>query len=166
MNDDESPDKYSRCRLNKEIVLPTTVSTMRKLPFPLIPRWLRYLATIGVAGFLLYYSVLSPAPIRPSSPDPLWDKKLHILGYLGLGLALAYATAHLRDVIWKRTAVVLVLAVSYGLLIEGLQGIQPGRYASLGDALANVVGALLASIWFLIERRLRYVKPLGKLTHG
>ena len=24
MNDDESPDKYSRCRLNKEIVLPTT----------------------------------------------------------------------------------------------------------------------------------------------
>ncbi|ERH04060.1 MAG: hypothetical protein J07HR59_01187 [Halorubrum sp. J07HR59] len=24
MTDDESPDKYSRCRLNKEIVLPTT----------------------------------------------------------------------------------------------------------------------------------------------
>jgi len=133
---------------------------VRSIPFPLVPRWLRYAGVLGVAGFLLYYSVLSPAPIQPSSPDPLWDKKLHVLGYLGLGLALAYATAHLRDRIWTRTAVVLVLAVGYGLLIEGLQGTQPGRYTSLGDALANVVGALLASAWFLVERRLRYVRPL------
>ena len=27
MNDDESPDKYSRYRLNKEIVLPTTANS-------------------------------------------------------------------------------------------------------------------------------------------
>lgn len=133
---------------------------MRSIPFPLVPRWLRYAAAAGVAGFLLYYSVLSPAPIQPSSPGPLWDKKLHVLGYLGLGLALAYATVHVRDRIWTRIAVVLVLAVGYGLLIEGLQGTQPGRYASLGDALANVIGALLASAWFLVERRLRYVRPL------
>lgn len=132
---------------------------MRRVPFPLVPRWLRYLGAVGVAGFLLYYSVLSRAPVQPSSPDPLWDKKLHVIGYLGLGLALAYATAHLRDTIRKRTAVVLVLAVGYGLLIEGLQGTQPGRYASLGDALANVIGALLASTWFLVERRLQYVRP-------
>jgi len=137
---------------------------VRRLPFPLVPKWLRYLATLGVAGFLLYYSVLAPAPVQPSSPDPLWDKKLHVVGYLGLGLALAYATAHLRDTIWKRTAVVLVLAVGYGLLIEGLQGTQPGRYASLGDAIANVIGALLASAWFLVERRLRYVRPLEEET--
>ncbi|MUV59815.1 VanZ family protein [Halobacterium sp. CBA1126] len=133
---------------------------MRSIPFPLVPRWLRYAGVLGVAGFLLYYSVLSPAPIQPSSPDPLWDKKLHVLGYLGLGLALAYATVHLRDHIWTRIAAVLALAVGYGLLIEGLQGTQPGRYASLGDALANVIGALLASVWFFVERRLRYVRPL------
>ncbi|WP_353635025.1 VanZ family protein [Halobacterium sp. NMX12-1] len=133
---------------------------MRSIPFPLVPRWLRYAGVLGVAGFLLYYSVLSAPPVTPPNPGPWWDKKLHVVAYLGLGLALAYATAHLRDRIWTRIAVVLVLAVGYGLLIEGIQGTQPNRYASLNDALANVIGALLASAWFLIERRLRYVRPL------
>nr|WJK64090.2 VanZ family protein [Halobacterium salinarum] len=96
--------------------------------------------------------MLSPPPVAPPRPDPLWDKKLHLLGYLCLGLALAYATAHRRDTILTRIAVVLVLAVGYGLLIEGLQATQPGRHPSLNDALANTIGALLASAWFVVER--------------
>ncbi|MDL0128071.1 MULTISPECIES: VanZ family protein [Halobacterium] len=133
---------------------------MRRFPFPLVPKWLRYLGAATVAGVLLYYSVLSPPPVAPPRPDPLWDKKLHLLGYLCLGLALAYATAHRRDTILTRIAVVLVLAVGYGLLIEGLQATQPGRHPSLNDALANTIGALLASAWFVVERGVRYVRPL------
>ena len=134
---------------------------VRSIPFPLVPRWLRYVGVLGVAGFLLYYSVLSAPPVNPPSPGPWWDKKLHVLAYLGLGLTLAYATVHLRDRFWTRIALVLALSVGYGLLIEGIQATQPNRYASLSDALANVVGALLASTWFFVERHLRYVRPLN-----
>lgn len=131
---------------------------MRRLPFPLVPRWLRYAGVTCVAGVLLYYSVLSPPPVRPPSPDPFWDKKLHILAYGGLAVALAYATAHLRGESWRRVTLVIALAVGYGLLIEGLQGVHPNRYASHGDALANTTGALLAGAWFVVERHLRYVQ--------
>ncbi|MCD2204888.1 VanZ family protein [Halobacterium sp. KA-6] len=134
---------------------------MRTVPFPLVPRWLRYAGVLSVVGFLLYYSVLSAPPVNPPSPDPWWDKKLHVAAYLGLGLTLAYATVHLRDRFWTRIALVLALAVGYGLFIEGIQATQPNRYASLSDALANVVGALLASTWFFVERHLRYVRPLN-----
>lgn len=134
---------------------------MRRFRFPLLPRRVRYLLAVGVAGALLYFSVLSPPPVSPADPGPLWDKKLHVAGYAGLALALAYATAHLRDAPWRRSLLVLALAVAYGLAIEGLQATQPGRHPSTADALANATGALLASAWFLLERRLRYVRPLA-----
>jgi len=126
------------------------------VPFPLFPRWVRYLGVVSVAGILLYFSVLSSPPVSPPEPDPLCDKKLHFVGYGTLTLALAYATAQLRPK-RRRIALVIGLAVVYGLLIEGLQLPQPTRYASLADALANLVGVLLASLWFVIESRLQYI---------
>jgi VanZ family protein len=69
---------------------------------------------------------------------------------------LAYATAHLRDRLWIRIALVLAVAVGYGVAIELLQGLHPDRHLSAADALANVAGALLASGWFLLESRIRY----------
>ena len=126
------------------------------IPVPLLPRWLRYLGVVSVAGVLLYFSVLTTPPVSPPEPGPLWDKKLHFVGYGALTLALAYATVHLQP--WsRRIALVVVLPVAYGLLIEGLQLPQPTRYASFADALANLIGALLASLWFIIEPRLRYL---------
>ncbi|QGX94848.1 hypothetical protein EI982_08620 [Haloplanus rallus] len=128
---------------------------MRALPIPLVPRWFRYCGVGIVAAVLFYFSVLSAPPASPR-PSPFWDKQLHFLGYAGFTLALAYATAHLRDRLWMRIILVLAIAVGYGLLIESIQWFQPNRYFSLGDALANVLGAVLASGWFLLESRLRY----------
>jgi VanZ family protein len=129
---------------------------------PLLPRWLRYLGVVSVAGVLLYFSVLSPPPVSPPEPDPLWDKKLHFVGYGALALALAYATVNIKPR-RRRIVLVIVLPVAYGLLIEGLQLPQPTRYASFADALVNTIGALLASIWLVIEPRLRYL-PLGEIA--
>jgi len=130
---------------------------MRSLPIPLVPRWLRYLGVSIVAAVLFYFSVLSAPPTSPR-PSPFWDKQLHFLGYAGFALALAYATANLRDRLWRRITLVLAIAIGYGLLIESVQWFQPNRYFSLGDALANVGGAVLASAWFLLESRLRYIR--------
>ena len=132
--------------------------TVRTLPIPLVPRWLRYLGAGAVAGVLLYFSVLSAPPVAPPDPGPFWDKQLHFLSYGGFTLALAYATTHLRETIRKRMLLVLSIAIAYGVLLELLQGLQPQRYLSLGDALANVVGTLLASLWFGIESRVRYIE--------
>lgn len=130
---------------------------MRRLPLPLLPRWLRYLGVGAVATAVLYFSVLSPPPVTPPQPTPLWDKQLHFASYAGLALALAYATANESLQFRRRVLLVLGVAAGYGFLVEGVQAFQPGRYASLGDALANVLGVLLASAWFLLESRIRYV---------
>lgn len=124
---------------------------VRRIPVPLLPRWLRYLGVLSVAGVLLYFSVLTTPPVSPPEPDPLLDKKLHFVGYGALTLALAYATVEQKR---RRIALVVGIPIAYGLLIEGLQLPQPTRYASFADALANTIGVVLASSWLLIESRL------------
>jgi len=133
------------------------------IPIPLLPRWLRYLGVGAVAVVLLYFSVLTTPPVTPPEPDPLWDKKLHFAGYAALTLALAYATAQIRPR-RRRVAAVVGVAIAYGLVIEVLQLPQPTRYFSLLDGLANAIGVVLASAWFLVEPRLRYVAVGGTDT--
>lgn len=139
---------------------------MRALPVPLLPRSLRYFGAVVIAGVLLYFSVLSAPPVEPPAPGPLWDKKLHFVGYGVFGLALAYSSVHLRSTPAKRITLVLGIAIGYGLLIEGIQSVQPQRYASLADALANVIGVLFANAWFVIEPRLQYVRLLSDETEA
>ena len=52
---------------------------------------------------------------------------------------------------------VLGCAVAFGAVIELAQGVTPHRYFDWVDLLANVLGASLASVWLLAERRIRYV---------
>lgn len=131
---------------------------MRRLSLPLISRPLRYLSVGAVAGVLFYFSILAPPPITPPSPDPFWDKKLHFGSYVVLTLSLAYATVQRFDDRWKRVGVVLTIALLYGVLLELTQGALPRRYFSLADLLANGVGVVLASSWFVCERSVRYVR--------
>jgi VanZ family protein len=131
----------------------------RQLPLPLFPRWSRYLAAGLVFAVLTVASVTGnvPAPPPDSGFADFWDKYLHFVGYAGLALALAYATVHWREDPYRRAATVLGVAVGYGLLMEFVQAPIPNRYFSLADALANALGASLVVLWFLVERRLRYV---------
>lgn len=126
-----------------------------RVPFPLAPASVRWLGVLAVAAVLFYFSIVQTVP-QPPQPGvaAFWDKKLHFAGYAGLGLALAYATATRRG---RRVALVLGSAILYGVLIELAQAPLPNRYVSLMDVVANTVGALLATVWFLLEPRLEYV---------
>ncbi|QLG28654.1 VanZ family protein [Halorarum halophilum] len=129
---------------------------MDRVRFPLLPRSLRWLGVLGVAGVICYFSLVTVPP-EPPSPTPFWDKRLHFAAYAGFALVLAYATANLREHPSRRVALVIGGALAFGAGIELLQGATPHRYFGWGDLLANALGAALGSLWFPVERRIRYV---------
>lgn len=133
---------------------------MIRVQFPLLPGALRWLGAVTFAAVLVYFSLVTVPP--PEPPDPSlgapWDKKLHFAGYAALGLSLLYATAPGRESRTRRAVLTIGTTVAFGVLIEVLQGPIPYRYFSLADLLANALGALLATGWFLLEARLEYVR--------
>ena len=122
---------------------------------PLLPRWVRWVGVGAVVATIFYFSIVT-VPKRPPQASPLWDKQLHFASYAALTLALAYATVRYRRRPWLRASAVIVLVAVFGGAIELLQGVVPYRYTSPMDYLANVIGVLFASVWFIIERRLEY----------
>lgn len=122
---------------------------------PLVPAWMRWTVVAVVAAAIFYLSVLAapPDPIVPK-PDPFArDKWRHFLAYGALGSTLAYALA---DRPWRTVTVVAVgvgVTVLYGLGIEGAQSLLTHRYFSLGDALANALGGVLATPLYVALRR-------------
>lgn len=131
---------------------------MQRVRFPLFPGRLRWLGVLAVAAAIGYFSLLTAPPPAPPEPGPLWDKKLHFAAYAILGLSLIYATAAGRRETPHRIALSIGVAMAFGVLIELLQGPLPHRYFSYGDMLANALGALLATGWFLVETHLEYVQ--------
>ena len=132
------------------------------MKIPLLPSWVRWTGVGVVGAVIIYFSLITtPSTVGVESTGPLWDKKLHFAAYGGLALAFAYATANYRQYPLRRSVGVILLVVIFGAIIEVLQGMVPVRQFSLLDLAANVFGAVLASLWFVIESRLSYweVKP-------
>lgn len=125
-------------------------------------RWLRLLAPVAWAGFVLLASVVEPSGGPPAGPilGIPGDKVLHGLTYatLAAGVAVGLATPRLRDAAAvplarpvgprpvRRVALLAVLvATAYGLAIEGVQYPIPYRTFDLLDAAANAVGAVVGA---------------------
>lgn len=109
-----------------------------------LPGAVRWTAVLVVAALLALGS-LSPSLAPPSAHHgDLW---LHGLAYGAFG-AMAMA-------LFRRIAVPAAAVFAYSLLLEGLQGLVPGRVPSWSDALANATGVLLAVTIVLIGRRMR-----------
>lgn len=68
------------------------------------------------------------------------DKLIHLLLWTGLGLLTLRATARGGA---AGVALAWGLASGYGLVLEGGQYFVDGRSTSMGDALANLLGAAL-----------------------
>lgn len=132
-----------------------------RIPFPLLPAWLRWGAVVVVATVIFYGSVLTNPPGTPLETVkpaliPL-DKWYHLLGYAGFGGALAYATADWATD-WRALAVgVIALTVAYGIGIEVVQSVLPARDFSIGDAYANALGAVVVLPWYALRSRLALV---------
>jgi len=140
---------------------------MSRFAVPVLPRWLRWGAVLVVTALLFYLSVVTAPPedpvVAPLGPPDLLplDKWRHFLAYAALAGSLAYATV---DWAWRptRLAVLAVgVAAVYGLGIEGVQATLPNRYFSMGDAYANVLGAVLAAPWFAVRSRVPLVRVPG-----
>lgn len=108
------------------------------------PAWLRWLAVGVVAGVLFYGSVLDSPGTGLPSLGPLGafglDKWLHALGYAALAVALAGALAPRASTV-RVVVLAAILSVGYGVVIEFAQVPVPERSFSVGDILADAVGA-------------------------
>lgn len=135
---------------------------MPKLPVPLLPRLARWSGVLVVAVVVFYFSVLD-AVAAPGGQGQLWDKQLHFVAYAGLTVAAAYATAVWRRTAPRRAVVVLLAVLGYGLGIELIQGTLPGRDYSAVDLLANAIGVVLGSVWFVVERYVAYRRLPGEI---
>ncbi len=97
--------------------------------------WARWglVSALGLTGWL---------SLRPASAEQWFsgqDKVLHMAAY-----AIFYALGALA---WRRPGWRLpVLLFAYGLCIEALQSLAPGRVPSLGDLFANAAGLAVGAL--------------------
>lgn len=93
--------------------------------------------TIFILIVITYYSLKPPT----THNLPTNDKLGHFLAYstLSFHLLLLYSTK-------KNRILAILFAVSYGLLMELIQGFIPGRQSSFYDILANTSGVAIGLI--------------------
>ena len=122
---------------------------------------LRWAVALGIAATVFYFSVLSTPPSGSTSRS-LFDllptiagfgtsQWRHVLAYAGLAHALAFAIRHWRLPRWRRAALVIAAAATYGLGIEIAQSFTATRVFDTMDILANTLGASLVIPWYVVS---------------
>ena len=111
--------------------------------FPVTPR-------IGFYAAAAFVGALSLVPGGALPASQLSDKVEHLLAYAALGL-IGVATARNGS----RAACSILGIIAFGAMIEVLQMFSPGRYAEVGDALANSAGALIGGAIAIVWHRRR-----------
>lgn len=141
-----------------------------RLKLPLLPKELRWLACLGLAGFIFYTSIVM---VPDTAVDTVYeeghtlipyafglDKWRHFVAYATLAYSLAYATAHWDRPQTQRLLFVVGVAGLYGMGMEIGQSMLSHRYFDINDMLANIVGALLVVPWYALRSRLEFVPLL------
>jgi VanZ family protein len=102
-----------------------------------------WLLTIGYMGIIFYLSSLHNIPLPKLPRD--FDKVLHLCAYIPL--AYLFYLSLKKSGINKYVFVLAVIFASiYGITDELHQVVVPGRDASVGDLLADAIGAFLGSL--------------------
>ncbi|WP_136688201.1 VanZ family protein [Halorhabdus amylolytica] len=118
-------------------------------------RWggrpLRWLVVLVVAAILFLAAVVEPSTgIARYGPFGLLTRAtwLHVFGYAALSLTLVYALLDVPGGSTLHPAVVPVIVVAYGTLLELVQLLIPYRSFAVGDILADAVGAVVVvAVW-------------------
>jgi VanZ family protein len=89
------------------------------------------------------------------STFPLRDKGVHVVEYAVLAWLNARALRHTfpEAPLWRTALGAAAVAVGWGYLDEVHQAFVPGRDASLGDLVADSVGACLGAAGHALARR-------------
>ena len=112
--------------------------------------------------FGVAYAMLGVVAVLSLMPDPpgagVSDKLLHFSAYAGLSVGFSTLVRFNRQLLW-----VVIGLISYGVLIEFLQGMTGYRFMEAYDVLANSAGVFCGLLirltpvprWFrLVESRL------------
>lgn len=111
----------------------------------------RWLVVLVVAATLFVAAIVEPSPgISRTGPFGLLAQAtwLHVFGYSLLSLTLVYALLDVPDRAALSPAVVPVIVIAYGTLLELVQLLIPYRSFAVGDILADAVGAVVVvAVW-------------------
>jgi hypothetical protein len=125
------------------------------LASPIWRRWVFYIfPLLGYAALIFYESSQSRWLFEPPdffSSDKVW----HLLEYGIFGVLLARIIDEygFSPSIQKKMVWVLVISFFYGLSDEFHQWFIPGRFATLGDVLADTLGGGIGGFIFLKFKR-------------
>ncbi|MGI9273613.1 MAG: VanZ family protein [Endozoicomonas sp.] len=100
----------------------------------------RYFVPMARLGLILALIAITTLALMPVSsvPLPTWnDKILHFLAFFVLSYLLDASQPH-RPFGWRKG----LLLLTYGVLLECLQGFTAYRVVSFADVLANLTGIL------------------------
>jgi VanZ family protein len=80
---------------------------------------------------------------------------LHFIEFFILSFMLGVAFRHNSNKFLSKHAFILALVISgiYGILDEFHQAFVPGRFATISDALVDIIGALFAQIFRNLLKR-------------
>lgn len=112
---------------------------------------MKYLYRFRYLFFLCSLAILLWGIFRQAPPPELFkqsDKLLHLIAFCGFAIISRFAFMHFNEVI------VWLSILACAPLFEYLQHIfQPSRYFSEQDAVANILGVVLAWIvWILLMK--------------
>jgi VanZ family protein len=123
-----------------------------RLPFYILPVFL-------YGALIFYLSSLAQLPVDlPAYPG--FDKILHFLEYAVFGyliMRLCRTSPH-PSLARQAIPVTIVTGLIYGISDEWHQSFVPGRDASAGDVLSDLLGAAMAAVLFTALRQ--RVRPL------
>lgn len=100
---------------------------------------MQYLEFVKKAAFVAALAAIAWASLVPQETRPqtgFWDGWEHLAAYFVLGITglIAYPTARHR-------LIVIAAIILYGISLEIVQGVLPGRVPGIVDAIANSIGA-------------------------
>jgi VanZ family protein len=139
----------------------TTAESATHSTRTVVPRRVRWLFVICVAGAVFYFSVINTPPSIATSTATGWSvlstlpgfdrlEKHHAVAYAGLAYTLAFTIRDWSRPRWQRAIFIITVASLYGLGIEIMQFYTPGRVFEIRDLISNTLGACLIIPWYLL----------------
>lgn len=149
---------------------------------PVLPTPLCWLPALVVAGLIWYWSLVTTPPtdlplqssyssaqlltsgFQPTDFEFSSSHQRHGIAYATLALTLGYGFVNDDRPLIQKAILIVVVATSYGILMEAGQAFHPDRTASVVDIVVNAVGAVLGLSWYVLEPRVQF-EPVLESTY-
>lgn len=118
----------------------------------------KYLIGSIVWAILILILTLTPGKSVPDLTIFSYDKLGHGFVFFVLAfLLISGLYENLKDSVRKKNAIYIgmLVAATYGFLIEVVQSVIPDRSMEMYDALANIIGSFLGLLLFNIRNKLK-----------